>query len=77
VSVGQGRKLFKWRAMGEGNGYKSWENASFFQFHVFEKTNGKLYTAFGDYFIEGKFWSEISQSKMPTPHLLFLLKFFF
>jgi hypothetical protein len=44
----------------------------FFGFHVFAKTNGKFYTAFGDYFIEGKFWSEISQNKMPTPHLLFL-----
>jgi hypothetical protein len=38
----------------------------FFQFHVFAKTNGKFYTAFGDYFIEGKFWSEISHSKIDT-----------
>jgi hypothetical protein len=30
MSVGQGRKLFKWRAMGEGNGYKPWENALIF-----------------------------------------------
>jgi hypothetical protein len=42
VSVGQGRNLFKWRAMGEGNGYKPWENASYFSISYLCKNQWKI-----------------------------------
>ncbi len=54
MSVGQGRKLFKYGEPWEKEMVTSHGRMlHFFRFHVFAKTIGKFYIAFGDYFMEG------------------------